>query len=489
MINFKNVFRKEKLKKDIFNDKVINAKRRPLVETLKAGRLAQEAIDMCMDMVKRIGGRKSGSKECLQAADEIAEELSKYCDFTNQQNFPIRSGAFTFWLKIIPFVYIISLFLLLFGLPLSSLLIYGSFAYYVYREFIQYKPVAEKYFKSDNGCNVHGVIEPKEEVYHTLLFTSHHDSALLPKYNRGENSKYFKNVTFPLILFGSSSLLIIVQLITEILTGEFFKVGWPPATSIVFIIILLILSKFVFSLQSFFSDKASPGAGDNLISTTTIIQIARFFKWNVDCNNPLKHTRLIFVSFDGEEVGLRGSRAWFDKHKALLKDATQINMDCLYDSKELSFIDTDINGTQSLSLDLAQKGVRLAVSMGYEANMHHMPFLSGGTDAAEGFRAGIKAISLMAVDFKNINNSNLHSEQDTVDNIEVKVIEQVISIAIKMAIAIDSEKFKDEDITYKQNDETEKKESSEDIEFKENDDNKSDDDNLPNITFKKLTRR
>ncbi|MBK5201783.1 MAG: M28 family peptidase [Spirochaetaceae bacterium] len=485
MKSFKNIFHREKTKKDIFNDKVINAKRRPLVETLKAGRLAEEAVSMCRDMVDRIGGRRSGSKECLQAADEIAEELSKYCDFTHQQNFPIKAEAYTFWLKILPYVYIVSLGLLLIGLPLASLLFYSSFGYYVYREFIQYKPMAEKFFKTENGCNVHGVIEPKEEVFHTLLFTSHHDSALLPKYNKADNVNYFKKVTLPLILFGSSSLLIVVQLITEILTGRFLGAGLPSATSIVFIIILLILSYFVFSLQKLFSDKVSPGAGDNLISTTTIIQISRFFKWNVDCNDPLKHTRLIFVSFDGEEVGLRGSRTWFDKHKALLKDATQINLDCLYSSNQLSFIDTDINGTQPLSGDLAQKGVRLAVSMGYKAKMHHMPFLSGGTDAAEGYRAGIKAISLMAIDFKNINTSHLHSGQDIVDNIETKAIEQVISIAIKMAVAIDTDKFEDEYITNKPHKEPVNKEDTD--EMKEKDD--EDDKNQPKINFKKITRR
>ncbi len=491
MITFKKFLQREKKKKDIFDDKVINTKRRPLVETLKARRLAEEAHSMCSDMVNRIGGRLSGSKECLKASDEIAEELSKYCDFTNQQNFSLKSKAYTFWLKLIPYVYIASLLLLLIGLPLTSLLVYGAFAYYVFREFIQYKPIAEKYFETENGCNVHGVIEPKGEVLHTLLFTSHHDSAPLPRYNKADSSNYLKKVTIPLILFGSLSLLIVVQLIVEIISNRFLGAGWPPATSIVFVLLLLALSVFMFPLQSFFSEKASPGAGDNLISTTTIIQIARYFNWNVECNSPLEHTRLIFVSFDGEEVGLRGSRAWFDKHKALLKDATQINLDCLYSSDELSFIHTDINGTQPLSEELAQKGVKLAVSMGYKAKMHPMPFLSGGTDAAEGYRAGIKAISLMAVDFKNINNSHLHSEQDTVDNIDIKAIEMVISIAIKMATAIDSEKFEEEDMIFNTHDEQKNEESkdSKDSDDSKTNEEKEKEENLLKLKFNKITRR
>ncbi len=444
MISIKSLFKKKDVKTDLLNNQKISTKRRKLVETLKAGRLAEEAISKCTSMIEEFGPRKVGSQATLDAADEIAKELGKYCDFTDKQNISIKSSAYTFWLKILPFVYISGLILLLFGLPVTALLLYSAYSYYVFLEFIKYKPVNEKKFKSVRGCNVHGVIEPKDEVLHTVLFTSHHDSAPLPKVERNDNKNYFKKVTLPLILFGSSALLIVVQLFTEIFTGRFLAVGLPPVTSIVFIAILMALSSFVFSLQHFFSEEASPGAGDNLISCTTIIQIARYFNWRSVNSKPLKNTRLIFCSFDGEEVGLRGSRAWFDKHEALLKDATQINLDCLYKADELVFIDSDINGTQPLSTELAEKGVNLAVAMGYRAHMHHMPFLSGGTDAAEGHRAGIRAISLMALDFKNISSTFLHSSMDTVNNIEVKAVEQVISVVIKMTTSIDDGTFDDD---------------------------------------------
>jgi hypothetical protein len=150
----------------------------------------------------------------------------------------------------------------------------------------------------------------------------------------------------------------------------------------------------------------------------------------------------------------------------LLKDATQINLDCLYKADQLVFLDTDINGTQPLSSELAQKGVKLANGMGYNAIMHHMPFLSGGTDAAEGYRAGIKSISLMALDFNNITATFLHSKMDTVDNIEVKAIEQVISIAIKMAGVIDTGNMDDESfIEDEKIDESEEKEKELELTF------------------------
>lgn len=437
MINFRNLFKKKNIKTDLINNEKITTKRRNLVETFKAARLAEEAIKKCRSLIDIHGSRKVGSKACLNVADEIKNELDKYCDFTNKQFFSVKSKAYIFWLKIIPFVYLLALILLIIGLPFTALLLYGVYFYYVYMEFIKFKPIGDKYFTSEKGCNVHGVIEPKGEVLNTVLLSSHHDSAVLPSIDKADKKNYLKKVTIPFTVFGASALLIVVQLFTELLTGRFFAIGLPPVTSIVFILILFILSFFVFYLQNFFSDSASLGAGDNLISCTTIIQIARYYKWLSENDNALKNTRLVFCSFDGEEVGLRGSRAWFDKYPALLKNAIQINLDCLYKADNLVFLDSDINGTQPLSQELAQKGVELAVGMGYKAKMHHMPFLSGGTDAAEGFRAGISSISLMALDFNNIEETFLHSKKDIVDNIEVKAIEEVISIVIKMILDCD----------------------------------------------------
>jgi energy-coupling factor transporter transmembrane protein EcfT len=466
------MFQKKNVKTDLINNEKITTKRRNLVETFKAGRLAEEAISQCRSWIDKFGPRKVGSPSCLNVAGEIKEELGKYCDFTNTQQFSIKPKAYTFWLTLIPFVYLIGLFFLLVGLPVTALIFYGVYFTYVYMEFIKYKPIGEKYFKSEKGYNIHGVIEPKGEVLHTILFTSHHDSALLPTVDRNDNKNYLKKVTIPLVLFGASSLLIVVQLFTEIFTGRFFAIGFPPVTSIVFIAILFGLSFFVFHLQHFFSEEATPGAGDNLISCATIIQIARYFDWKKKNEGQLEHTRLIFCSFDGEEVGLRGSRVWFDKYPALLKDAMQINLDCLYKADELVFLDTDINGTQPLSSKLAQKGVKLAVGMGYNAKMHHMPFLAGGTDAAEGYRAGIQSISLMALNFKDITATHLHSRSDVVDNIEVKAIEQVISIAIKMAGVIDRDNIDDESfvVDEKDNDQEDKEKELE-------------------LTFSKLSRR
>lgn len=446
MIKFKNLFaRKKKEETFLYEDKPVSTRKAPL-ETLKAKGLAKNAIQECENLIIKFGDRLSGSSSCLETANSLNDSLREYCDFTSKQLFKHKGKAFTLWIKLLPFIYIINLVLLLFGFPLTALFLYIIFIYYIYREYIVYKPIGENLVKESDGCNIHGVIEPKGEVLNTIIFSSHHDSALIPSIDKKDTKNYFVKVTLPLILFGASAFCLIVQLIVEIVSKRIFSIGFPPISSIVFILLLLMSSYFVFPLQKYFSKEGSLGAGDNLISSTMLIQIARYFKWKKDTNRALKNTRLIFCSFDAEEVGLRGSKVWFDKHEALLINPIMINFDCLYKSNNLIFIENDINGTEKLSSKLAQRGVKLATSMGYKAKMDNLPFLSGGTDAAQGYRARVEAVTLMALDFNHLDDSYFHTRFDTVDKIEEKAIEQAISIAIKLSNSVDSGSFEDDEI-------------------------------------------
>ncbi len=142
-----------------------------------------------------------------------------------------------------------------------------------------------------------------------------------------------------------------------------------------------------------------PGAGDNLISCAMAVQLSRYFSRNKDNGIPLAHTRLIFASFDGEEAGLRGARAFYAKYKDQLVTTPtwNFNVDCPYFAKDLFFLTSDINGSVKLSQEMATKCVTIARSMGFEAKSQPVAFLTGGTDAAEAAKVVIHAVSLMAI--------------------------------------------------------------------------------------------
>lgn len=444
MIKFRDLFKKEKININT-NPKPIKvanpdlyAHRKSSLDSFKSIKLAEDAINSTKNMIDEFGSRLSGSESCSKCANKIKETFDNYCDYTEEQFFKHKGLAYSLWLKILPFVYIITLVLLLSGFSFIPLLINIGFLFYVYKEFIIYEPLLERHVKSEKGVNVFGVIEPDNEVKKTIVYTSHHDSAKIANKNRGDNG-YFLNVELPLILFGISVIINIIELFVELFTGRLFNIGFPQISIMIILILLLIASPIIFKLRSFYSDKVSPGAGDNLISSNILIQLSKYFNWVKYNGKGLSNTRLVFVSFDAEEVGLRGSKAWFNENKDLLINATQLNFDCIYKAKNLVFIDSDKNGFTSLTKDLAYNCVKLANDMGYKAKSHPLPLLSGATDAASGISIGIDACTLMSVDLeKRVNNTFYHTEEDTVDKIEKEAVEQAISIAIKLSKSIDN---------------------------------------------------
>ncbi|WP_320129103.1 M28 family peptidase [uncultured Sphaerochaeta sp.] len=410
------------------------------IETLKAGRLATLALELTDKLINSFGPRIAGSEQTRETAAELEKEFKQYCDTTEYKEFPLYNLGYTLWLKVLVVIYPLALVLLLVGLPFLATCILCLFLLYVLREFIFFKPVAEKYTPKATGANVHGVIEPQGEVLHTVLFSGHHDSARLYKYNPLDKLTYAKKVLLPLMLFLLLCVASLTQLFTELFTGRFFSVNLPPVPCLILNVVLTLCFPFVLSLWGFVTFEGSPGAGDNLVSSCMGVELARFFDWKKRCGQGLDHTRLVFASFDGEEVGLKGSRVWFRENELLCKDGLLLNFDCPYYAGELTFLERDINGTQPLSSRLARRCVLIAKSMGYEATSQSIPFLAGGTDAAEASRSGLEACSLTAVAWDDTSRPAVyHTKDDVVAAIEPDAIEQALSIAIRLVELVETD--------------------------------------------------
>ncbi len=412
------------------------------VETLKAGKLAKLALERVSRLIGAYGPRPAGSEADAACAKDLHEELGKFCDSTHMQEFTMHPGAFTGWIRMAVVLYPLSLLLMWFGIPFLSVILYILFGIVVYREYIAYKPMTDSLYPSVPGCNVHGVINPSGEVLHTVVFSGHHDSARLFRYNKLDKSTYAMKVGLPVALVGMLGIFSLVQLLVQAVTGRLFTIGLPPVAIMVFLILFTLMVPFVLPLWRFMGDGASPGAGDDLIGSSMAVELARFFSWSRRNGKGLEHTQLVFASFDGEEVGLRGSRAWcaqeHDMLQATAGDSWMFNFDCPYYSDELTFLVRDINGTVKLSQRMASGCVEIAQAMGYHAKSHPIPFLGGGTDAAEGARAGLHAVTLSAIAWDDISRPSVyHTPDDLPQAIEPKVVEQSLSIAIRFAQLLD----------------------------------------------------
>ncbi len=410
------------------------------IDTLKAGKLSREAISLCRKLLEDHGPRLCGSDACMQTADDILAALREYCPEAKEDEVEIASNAPLLPWKLVGFVYPVIVLLLCFGLPVLGTLLYLLFGAYAFHEIYWYKPLFEKRQKKRKAKNVYGVIEPEGTAERTLIFGSHHDSARLWRFSKEDRKAYIRNITIPMGMLCLLGLECVVQLLTELLSGTILAPNLPSPSLLIYLVVLCGGIPLVWRLRGVLGDEGSPGAGDNLQSCAILVQLARYFDWKKKCGAPLENTRLVFASFDGEECGIRGSRAFFEKH-AWEGEVEMLNFDCIYHAKTLCFLSQDVNGSQHLDERLASDLVATARQMGYSAKQESIPLFGGGTDAASAYRAGIPATTMCAVSWTDKQDGDVsHTKEDTPDAIEEKAVERAISIAIKWVEQHEQEK-------------------------------------------------
>jgi hypothetical protein len=311
-------------------------------------------------------------------------------------------------------------------------------------EFVLYYRLYDDLFPDKEGKNVYGVINPEEEVRNMVIFSGHHDSARI--YN------FFCD--YPDMFMVREAIFLISQVIHliyltylnfhKLCNGSVFRCEDRPASyrymTIFFTLVYPLIAWFWF----FLSNEGTVGAGDNLIASVMGMTLAKYYQ-----RHRPKHTRLMFLSFDAEEIALRGSRIFFTRHAKEFHEVKtwNFNVDCPYYVCDLKFLTSDVNGFVGLSPKLANKCVSIAHDLGYsEARSSGIMFLGGGTDAGMASRwANIEATTLIAMPFgprsKNGKRVPYHQPIDTVDQIEPGIVEATFRIFTKLIDDMDHGHF------------------------------------------------
>lgn len=402
------------------------------IEALKSGRLAVLAFSRLEKLISTFGPRPAGSLESRSVARALAEDFRLYSDDSIITSFRDTPGKYYGYFRLIALASPLMLLLAFLGQPFISLVGFLYLSRSFYKEVILYKKTKlVSFFPKKDLTNVHAVIEPEEAVKSTIIFSSHHDSAPLFKYREDEKFSYFLSFYLPFILFSISGFFVFIHSIIKLFQLNLFGFDFPNLPMAVFIIVLLVFNIINYRLWFFVTKKHSPGSGDNLVSSCLLVEVAHYFFWKKQIDKGLKHTRLIFVSFDGEEVGLLGSKAWYDKYEKELINPININIDSLFNENELSLLIKDANGRTSLDKALAAKLAEIAEKMGYEAKVGSLPFLSGATDAASAANKGIRATSLIGIALDKSGKEPYHTENDLPSSLSLSMLEKVISILIK----------------------------------------------------------
>jgi hypothetical protein len=389
-------------------------------------------------VVEQYPNRLAGTEACRDAANRIKQEFIKNCDPGSVQveEFTVYPKSFLKYIPGLVVLYIICSILLYFQFPLPALIGYSLAIFVFYCQFVRYWEVFDPLFPKTTGYNVFGTIEPEGEVRQQVIVSGHHDAAYVFQLIAHVPKYYARFITGGILFLVLGFLVSLVGIVLAIF--DISIPGWIP--------LALIAGSFLLLPLAFFTTgQVSPAAGDNMIAVAIANEMAKLFHDAKKVGtNPLRHTRLMVASFDAEEAGLRGARAFCKKHREeLLRVKTYVlNIDTLYKVKDLSFLEKDLNASVKLSHKMAQDCIDIAKSLGYPAKISIMPFGAGSTDAAEFGKIGVEATTLAGINF-DISQFReglvYHTPNDLSKYIEAAMVEAALKIVRDCIVKKDSE--------------------------------------------------
>jgi hypothetical protein len=402
----------------------------------------QRVFDFTDEVVERYPKRLAGTEACKNAADRIKQEFTRYCDPDSVQveDFTVHPKSFLKYIPALVVLYFAGAILLFFRFPVTALVVYGLAIFMFYAQFARYWDLLDSYFPKATGYNVFGSIEPEGEVKQQVVVSAHHDAAYVFQL-LAYVPKYYAR------LINSSILLLLLGFLISLVGTvlAFSQVPVPGWAQLWVPVALMVGGIFQLPLAFFTTGEVSPAAGDDMIAVAAASETARLFHQAKKAGkNPLRHTRLIIASFDAEEAGLRGARAFCRKHgKELLSTKTYVfNIDTLYKLENLNFLYKDLNSTVKLSRAMAQDCVDIAGSLGYPAQIAAMPFGAGATDAAEFGKLGVEAVNMAGISFdirRFDEDLVYHTQDDVTESIEPELIEASLKIIRDYILKKDSE--------------------------------------------------
>jgi hypothetical protein len=201
--------------------------------------------------------------------------------------------------------------------------------------------------------------------------------------------------------------------------------GWvslvyPIAPSIIYVL---------FATRGKKNGGSVPGAMDNLSACALAVAMCRFL-----AKNPSyipDDTEIRFITFGSEEVGLRGSRRYVERHLDELKrlDARVLNYEMVV-HPEIAIFPSEVNGTVKNSPEMVKSVVAAAERAGVPYRVKPA-FLGIASDASPFSRAGLKATTLNPFKLPQQMVAYYHQKWDTPEVLTIEPLLNVLKLTFE----------------------------------------------------------
>lgn len=384
---------------------------------------------------KDVGPRPAGSEQEHEAQKLMAAELDGACDKVEIEPFDVHPGAFLGWILTDGIMMIAAIVLFFFGMSVIALALCALSLIFAIVEFLLYKKLLDPFFPKKTSHNVVAVRKPKGEVKRRIIFSGHADSANEWRFTYYGGSK----LLVPIIGLSFVGILLgLVLGIWAVAAGHAFSAADSGALNVMRYVFLAWIPILFTAL--FFENKKRPvmGANDDLTGCFISMAVVKYMQQH---DIRFENTEVWVVLTGSEEAGLRGAKAFCKAHKNELSDVETVfvGLDTIRDYDFAAVYSRDLTGTVKNDAGACALVKEAAKQTGLDLPYKSVFF--GATDAAAVTQAGMKAVSVAAMDPAPA--KYYHTRLDTADNLDIKTVEAVLGVALETAFLFDEKGLSD----------------------------------------------
>ena len=409
------------------------------------------AVREITNVIKRYGPRESGNENCLAAQKHIKKEMDTFCDETGFETYKMNPKAFLHFTKtvsVLTFLAIVVTMLLTFldifdnignsafflpqiivgAVVICSLFVAGL-------QLTLYKPFCDIFYKKKDANNFYAKRAPRGEVKKRIVICGHIDTAYEWRHTRYSTKKVHLMLPLMALTICSMILSAIIALISII--ANFVDMGafgeFMTSYGFLFHSITAIAMVTLFFFVDF--KTVSPGANDNLTGTYAAVCALRMLDM---AGVELENTEVVALITDGEEAGLKGTKAWAAAHKEEYLNSdietAVLCVDTLADDGFLNVYSKDMNSLVKNDKEFSDLVLEAGNEAGVEGIKKAGVFM-GASDAAAFSQAGIKATTLAAMDPAPA--YYYHNSRDNYDILTPEVIKAGFNTIISAILKFD----------------------------------------------------